>query len=214
MSAGKGRKRGSNELLVEAQAGEDEALVRARLVLRPTAQAAPTLKTYGTAFGDLDLTALMEALSEQTQATLDGNLHRAEAMLTAQAHTLDAIFHNLAKRAINADHIRQLDAYLRLSLRAQSQCRATWETLSTIQNPPMVGYVRQANIAHGHQQVNYAPSPTGDDSRARENENPRNELLEQKDGKRLDTRATGTAGRVDPAMATLGEINRTEKSGG
>jgi hypothetical protein len=58
------------------------------------------------------------------------------------------------------------------------------------------------------------PTAASDGSRARENENPQNELLEQKDGKRLDTRATGTAGRVDPAMATLGEINRTEKSGG
>lgn len=207
MSAGKGRKRGSNELLVEAQAGEDEALVRARLVLRPTAQAAPTLKTYGTAFGDLDLTALMEALSEQTQATLDGDLHRAEAMLTAQAHTLDAIFHNLAKRAINSDHIRQLDAYLRLSLRAQSQCRATWETLSTIQNPPMVGYVRQANIAHGHQQVNNdAAAP----SRAREIEIGQTQLSGGSHELLPDTRASANESQVNSALETLGEIDRAK----
>ena len=45
--------------------------------------------------------------------------------------------------------MKNLDTYLKVALRAQSQCRATWEALGTIQNPPVMGYVRQANIAHG-----------------------------------------------------------------
>ncbi len=87
-------------------------------------------------------------------------------MLTAQAHTLDAVFNNLARRAINAEYMDNLDRYLKLALRAQSQCRATWEALATMKNPPMIGYVRQANIAHGHQQVNNATSTAGDTARA------------------------------------------------
>lgn len=71
--------------------------------------------------------------------------------MTTQAHILDAIFNNLARRAINAEYLDNLDRYLKLALGAQSQCRATWEALATIKNPPVTGYVRQANIAHGPQ---------------------------------------------------------------
>ena len=120
-------------------------------------------------------------------------------MLTAQAHTLDAIFNNLSRRAINAEYMDSLDRYLKLALRAQSQCRATWEALTAIKNPPMMGYVRQANIAHGHQQVNNTPSTTRESPRARENGIPPNELLEQKDGQRLDFGAPPATVAVDQA---------------
>jgi hypothetical protein len=42
--------------------------------------------------------------------------------------------------------------------KAQNQCRMTLETLSTIKNPPVV-YAKQANIAHGPQQVNNGTAP-------------------------------------------------------
>jgi hypothetical protein len=103
-----------------------------------------------------------------------------------------------------------LDHFLKLALRAQSQCRATWETLATVKNPPMVGYVKQANIAHGPQQVNNAPSSPIESPRTRENQNLQNKLLEKKDGERLDTRASGATSGNDPELATVGEIDRTE----
>lgn len=191
---------------------EDEGVVIARTVLRPTVQAAVTLKEYGKAYGDLDLSGLIDALTVQTKAASDGDLGRGEAMLATQAHTLDAIFNNLARRAINAEYMDNLDRYLKLALRAQSQCRATWETLSAMKNPPMVGYVRQANIARGHQQVNNAPSTAGDNSRARENTDVQNKLLEESDDQRLDIGAEGAAGGVDPAMAPLGKVDRSENT--
>ncbi len=74
-----------------------------------------------------------------------------------------------------------------------------------------MGYVKQANIAHGPQQVNnVAPE---DASRARENENLQSKLMEKKDGERLDTRAKGTAGQTDSAMATVGEIDGAKNTG-
>ena len=75
-------------------------------------------------------------------------------MLTAQAHTLDAIFNKLALLAINTKYMDELEPYLKLALRAQSQCRTTWAVLATIKNPPVMGYVRQANVPHRPQQVN------------------------------------------------------------
>jgi len=203
------KKRNPNQIDVDGKSDEDKALTIARNILRPSVQAAVTLKTYNNSFGDIELNCLINTLVEQTEASIDGDLNRAESMLTTQAHTLDAIFNNLAQRAIKAEYLNQLDQYLKLGLRAQSQCRATWEALSAIKNPPVMGYVKQANIAHGPQQVNNTP----DTPRARENENSQNKLMEKKDGERLDTRATGKAGKADPEMATVGEVDGAEDAG-
>jgi len=199
-----------DQLTVFANPGDNDDLAMARFALGPTVQAATTLKEYDKKYGDLKLQGLIDALQEQTKASKDGDLSRADTMLTAQAHTLDAIFNNLARRAINAEYLNNLDVYLKMALRAQSQCRSTWEALSAIKNPPVMGYVKQANIAHTQQVNNAAP---GDTSRARENQNPQNELMEEKD-EWMDTRATGTAGKADSAMATVGEIDGAEDAGG
>jgi hypothetical protein len=59
--------------------------------------------------------------------------------LCNQPGDLDAIFNNLARRAIKAEYMGNLDRYLKLTLRAQSQSRATWRALATIKNPPVIG---------------------------------------------------------------------------
>lgn len=158
------KKRVPNQLTVPKKPDEDQATAIARTVLRPTVQAVVTLKEYGKSCGDLDLSGLLDFLNEQTKAVIDGDLKRGEAMLTAQAHTLDAIFNNLAFRAAKnmGEYMQACETYLKLALRAQSQWRATWEALATIKNPPMVGYVKQANIAQGHQQVNNIASSAND----------------------------------------------------
>ena len=111
------KKPNSKELRVGSASDEDQATSLARTALRPTVQAAVVITDYDKAYGNLDLMALVDALSEQTSAASEGDLKRAEAMLTAQAHTLDAIFNNLARRAINAEYMDNLDRYLKLALR-------------------------------------------------------------------------------------------------
>ena len=193
---------------VELEQGKDQTVddALANGVLRPSVQASLTLNEYGKIWGDLSLNSLADVLGDQIKSTQKGDLGRGEAMLTAQAHTLDAIFNNLARRAVNTDYINQMEAYLKLALKAQSQCRTTWEAISAMKNPPMIGYARQANIAHGPQQVNNGTAP------ARENEMAQNKLLEDNDGERLDTGAAGTAGRTDPDLAPLGAVDRTENA--
>ncbi len=203
------KKRKPNQIDSSGKPDEDQAITIAHAVLRPTVQAAVTLKEYGKSYGDLDLSGLIDSLTEQTRASSSGDLKRAVGMLTAQAHTLDAIFNNLAQRAINAEYLDNFERYLKLALRAQSQSRATWEALATIKNPPMMGYVKQANIAQGPQQVNNT-SARDSASRARENPNLKNKVLEAKNGERLDTGTACTTGRADPAMATVGEIDGAE----
>ena len=192
---------------------EDEATAVARTVLQPAVRAATTLHGYSQDFGEIDIGGLISTLEGQMEATHKGDLKRGEEMLTAQAHTLDAIYYNtLARHAIYADNTDKLDNYLKLALRSQSPCRATWETLATIKNPPVARYVNQANIAHGPQQVNNGTTQGAQTTPARENQNLQNKLLEEKDEERLDTRTTCTASRVDSDMATVGKINRAENN--
>jgi len=80
--------------------------------------------------------------------------------LTAQAHTPDAISHRLAKRAQanSSERIQVAEIFLRLALKAQSQCPATIEALGQLKNPAPVAFVTKANIA-AQQQVNNGVPP-------------------------------------------------------
>lgn len=203
----------SDTLKVSAESGTDQAAMLAKVAQRPSVRAAATIKSYTKpSFGDVDLTTLVDELGTQIAAANRGDLGRAEAMLIAQAHTLEAIFHELARRAgLNmGEYLNAAEMYMRLALKAQSQCRATLETLAAIKNPPAsVAFVRQANIANGPQQVNNAP-PTGLSSCARGMENPQSKLLEQTNGERLDAKAPTSASRTNSQLETVATIYGTD----
>ena len=95
---------------------------------------------------------LIEELRKRVSAVHEGKLEGVEAMLFGQAVALQSIFTNYASRsAANVgEHLHAAETFMKLALRAQSQCRATLETLATIKNPPMI-YARQANITSGAQ---------------------------------------------------------------
>ncbi len=196
------KKCGSNDLEVTTQSKKDEAMTRARHVIAPTVRGAVTTEAFSAVFGEFDLASLIEALAEQNGKVRDGSLSRAESLLMTQAQTLDTIFNELARRAAGnmGEYMNAMDRYLRLALKAQSQCRATLETLATIKNPPVI-YAKQANIANGPQQVNNGmmPAPVGG-----ENSIEPNKLLDQQHGQRLDTGTKGAAIGADKAMATVG----------
>jgi len=205
----------SNTVNMEARPGEDTKAVLARNVLRPSVRAAVTAQSFSKTFGELDLNSLIEELAAQVASTANGDLRREEAMLVAQAHSLEAIFHELARRAaLNmGDYINATEIYMRLALKAQSQCRATIETLALMKNPQPVTFVRQANVAHGPQQVNNVPQPTVDAaSRARESENSQNKLLEQQHGERVGPRTTQATVGADSALEPVGEVHRASDS--
>ncbi len=202
------KKCGANQITA-GKTDEDQAIARA--ALRPTVQAAFTLRQCSRLYANVELSGLVDALTEQTRASSEGNLKQAEAMLTPQAHVLDALFNRLTRIAMNAEHLDTADRYLKLALRAQSQCRATWEAISAIQNPPMAGYVQQANIAHGPQQVNNETS-----TRARENRKAPIELLENTEhepDKWLDRGAPEEAIRADQDLETVEEVNGSKEPG-
>jgi hypothetical protein len=201
------------EFRITKRDDETRAQGAAHAVLKPALRAAFTVSCFtSTSMGAVDLNTLLADLTVHIEKLNDGDLHQGEAMLLSHAHSLDAIFNALAHRgALNiGEHLEAADLYLRLALRAQSQARATIETLGLLKNPKTVAFVRQANIAHGHQQVNNRRS-----SRARgKKQNPPSKLLEVQDGKRLDPTTTGSAVGGDLAMEAVGAIHRSADTGG
>jgi len=182
----------------------------ARELLRPSTLAGNSIGALKMT-GLTDIQALTLALREQAErVTGKDDMSRAEAMLICQAHTLDALFGKELMTAMRQEALPQFEAHAKLALRAQSQCRATLETLATIKNPPIPTFIRQANVAHGPQQVNNGTAPAGEPLRTRESETRQTELLEHDHGERLDTRAASTASGADPEMATLGTVDRTQ----
>lgn len=154
----------------------------------------------------IDAPTMVVELTEQAKAVQRGDLRQAEAMLINQASALQALFVRLSERAMGQTHMPNLEGFMRMALRAQSQCRATLETLATIKNPPIV-YARQANVTTGPQQVNNGiPTPT----RAREIETEQTQLMRADHGERLDTGTTREAIASYSSLETLGEIDRAK----
>lgn len=153
-------------------------------------------------FKDVDVPILVDHLRKHAAAVNSGDMTQAEAMLLNQATALQTLFARLAERAMWQEYMPNIEAYMRLSLRAQNQCRATLETLAAIKNPPVI-FAKQANISGGHQQINNGTPATA--SHAEKNINQPNELLsEVHHGETLDTRGTSKAIRNNPTMATVG----------
>ncbi|MDQ3245389.1 MAG: hypothetical protein M3Q52_00570, partial [Pseudomonadota bacterium] len=195
-----------DSLRVPQASGKSRERSLADTALHPAVNAAATVLCFakGT-FGPLGITETAEALTDNVIAVKAGNLSGPEAMLVSQAHSLDAIFTELARRsAINmGEYIDASEKYMRLALKAQAQCRATIETLAALKNPPVV-IARQANISSGPQQVNNGTSPP----RVGNPDNRPNELLEQQHEQRLDPGAPQTSGRGDPQMVPVEAIHR------
>lgn len=204
----------SNELKKTPENKKDvgRALTPAELATTPSINAAAIMESYGKNFGEQKIADLVDLLRDSMGDLKNNNLTRCENMLLAQAYALQAMFTNLSRRAIAQEYLKNLDVYLRFAFKAQNQCRMTLETLATIKNPPVV-YAKQANIAHGHQQVNNAAPPS---THAEKNQTSPNELLEADthEQQRLDTRAPETAGRADKAMAAVGKSHRRKNSRG
>ena len=167
-------------LTVRVPSGVTPERANARTRLRGLAYNAVLIEDFSRPlFGDDltdTLTDTVAALEETVAAVQRGELGDAEALLMAQAVTLNTIFARCAGKAaqnLEGQHLEGTERYMRLALKAQSQCRTTIETLAILKNPTTI-FARQANIAQGPQQVNNTQVNTAAASRAR---NPRYRYL-------------------------------------
>ena len=107
-------------------------------------------------------------------------------MLTSQANALDSIFNRLAVQAHASigKHPKVVDTYLRLALKAQSQCRATVEALAVLKSPRQ--YINQTNVA-GAMQINI-----------------------ERENAHVDRGAEGKNATSNPTLEALGEVHGAE----
>ncbi len=198
---------------------------KARMALMPSVNSATVIDAYqGNVMGkDADINTMIEGLRETSKEVRGGDLRIMESMLIGQATALQTIFASLARRAATQEHLRQYETFMGLALKAQAQSRATISALVDLKYPRQATFVKQANIAHGPQQVNngaesselmqqHAQARTY----ARQTQPQQNELLEegQHGSTHLDTRATAKTKRSHPAVEAMATVQRAKKRRG
>jgi len=151
---------------------------------------------------DFDFQANMKVLERATKQIKSGDLSKIEEMYISQAMALEVMFASLARRAKVQDKLLQYETHMRLALKAQNQSRATLQALVQLKQPANTQFIKQANIAQGHQQVN---------NLAEKNITPQNELLKDEYAK-LDSRAATKTKRANTELEALDKINRGKNS--
>ena len=156
----------------------------------------------------LDVIATVAVLGEQIAEIGKGDMRQVEAMLYAQAVTLQSIFSNLTTRALSQNGVAQIQAFLGLAIKAQSQCRNTLEALNEIKFPKSATFVKQANIANQQQVNNCAQSRVGKKAQ------PANKLIPEDNHASLEPEGTNETGRNDPKLEAVEKIDGTKNSHG
>ena len=139
---------------VSSKLDDEEKAIRQFVQSPELTNSAVVLAYKGSIAGDrIDLSDIVDSM-QQSSEKLQSNapLELTENILISQAQSLNVMFCDLAIKANNQKYIDNMEKFLKLALKAQSQCRATLETLANIKNPPIV-FAKHANIAH-HQQIN------------------------------------------------------------
>lgn len=166
--SGKSAPESKDSLTVTVNSDKEAEMAVVKARLHPVVTAAWTIRQFDTPLAENSLDAVVQELSRHVEDVKAGTLNRPEAILVTQAQTLDVIFNWFARQA-GANVRANRDAaevYMRLALKAQTQCRATLETLAEIKAPKPVNFIKQANVGHSvqvnnaaQQQVNNASSP-------------------------------------------------------
>ena len=156
---------------------------------------------------DVSLVNISDGIKQQLAEVKSGDMTSIEAMLVAQANSLQIMFVSLGRKAISQTGLPQYTAMFNLALKAQAQSRATIQALTELKYPKQTNFVKQANIANGHQQINNqvaSDNVTNTHTRAHAQaiEHQHNELLttinQQKGNyENLDTARTPTPSRTN-----------------
>lgn len=164
---------------------ETTPVQRSQLAMSSEIQSAAVMQSYQKSVmgSDVDFEVLVKGIMSTCTQVNGGNLQTMEAMLVSQATALQTIFTDLARKAQAQTYQKQFEVYLGLALKAQAQSRATISALVDLKYPRQATFVKQANIAHGPQQVNNRVMPSAtDSSRGKKRKTEQNKLLEENNG--------------------------------
>jgi len=133
---------------------KDEAI--AEKLLKPSSLSSALIESFkGNVQGEsIDFVLALGILEKEVLKLQGGDLSKIEEMLVSQAVALEMMFTSLARTAKAQEQLLQYETHMRFALKAQNQSRATLQALIQLKQPSQTTFVKQANIAQGHQQVN------------------------------------------------------------
>jgi len=102
----------------------------------------------------LSLQYTKEMLENAFKQLKDGDLSILEEVLLNQVFALNIAFTTLAARANRQPDVSTNQMLMNLAFKAQNQSRSAIDSLRNLKQPNQTAYIKQTNIAHGHQQVN------------------------------------------------------------
>ncbi|MBO6825362.1 MAG: hypothetical protein JJ879_04115 [Sneathiella sp.] len=149
----------NNLMSIEPTSGETLEEAMAKKILQPMLKNAAAASSFAEKL--VDAQKELPGISDYTQfveATANGaargELELVSKTLAAQAITLDCMFSELARRAAlnTGEYLNATERYGRLALKAQSNCRATLETLARL-HQPREQIVRHVHVNEGGQAI-------------------------------------------------------------
>ncbi len=147
------------EVKVTKDVGETDDRTKARAIMLPLFRNAAVSQSFASThfFGGEATPPLGDAvdvLNEMAGKAANGDLAFASKMLAVQAITLDTLFTEMARRsgANMGEYPAAAETYMRLALKAQSNCRATLEALAKL-HLPREQTVRHVHVNEGAQAV-------------------------------------------------------------
>lgn len=207
----------TQRLTIVRRDGVSDAMLMAEASVGPAVNAASLIDAYhDDVFGGgaVEMDALVGTLKASMGKTHSGDLSELEDMLMGQATALQTMFVSLAKRAQAQQYQKNLEAFLGLALKAQAQSRATIQAIVELKYPRQATFVKQANIAHGPQQINNKTRHENDHlPRTLENQSEQIEVLEgvTHGRKEMDARATAAPAGGDSAVDAVAAVHRPQK---
>ncbi|PNG46567.1 MULTISPECIES: hypothetical protein [unclassified Variovorax] len=146
-------------LNVQVEPGQTDARALINANFSPAVGASLVALDLTHADSKLDLTTAAAYFKAAGTEAAGGDLSKSQEVLAIQVRTLDLLFNYFLRRGAVQPNFEVKESYLRLALKAQSQCRTTVESLAVIQQGPAI-FAKNANINNGQQQVNNGvPAP-------------------------------------------------------
>ena len=121
--------------MAEAHDTEEKTVIR-RSVTKGTVNNAVAMGRFSNHLAFVDVNDCVEILHQSNKDIDMHDTDNLQAMLGAQAHTLNTIFTSMAIRAADNvnGYLNASEKFMRMALKAQSQCKSTIEALHEIQN--------------------------------------------------------------------------------
>jgi hypothetical protein len=142
MSKKKPKPAESTPVVVQAEKDETQAQTMARVMVGPYLRHGILAngiadKMVGKLPGEPRFDDYGHMIKQKAELLAKGDLTSVSEMLAAQAHSLDAIFTEMGRRAaLNmGDYVQTSERYMRLALKAQANSRATLEALVRLHQP-------------------------------------------------------------------------------